>query len=65
MTQLIYQIGNVYTTSYSEALKLREQFPHDTYKRHYIPVEQQTQAQKDAQKEHARKAAEYRAAHKK
>jgi len=65
MTQVIYQIGDVYTTLYSEALKLREQFPRATYKRIYLPVDQQTQAQKDAQKEHARKAAEYRAAHKK
>ena len=65
MTKVVYQIGEIYTTLYSEALKLKEQFPHATCKCHYIPVDQQTQAQKDAQKEHARKAAEYRAAHKK
>lgn len=63
MTELVYQVGNVYTTLYSEAVKLEEQL-HTPKKRIYRPVEEYTQAQKDAFKAHAAKAAAYRKEHK-
>ena len=64
MTELIYKIGDTYTTNYAIALSLRDQ-TRKPLTRIYRPVDETTEAQKEQMREHARKAAEYRKAQKK
>ena len=59
MTELIYKIGDHYTTNYAIALSLRDQ-TRQPITRIYRPVEIVTDAQKAKFKAHAEKAAEYR-----
>lgn len=64
MTELYYKIGETFTSSYGDALRLAE-FTGDEIKRIYKKPEQYTPEQKAAFSAHAKKAAEYRAANKK
>lgn len=64
MTELIYKVGDEYFTTRALALVARDMSgkPMTCI---YRPVEQYTPEQKAAFSAHAKKAAEYRAAHKK
>lgn len=60
MTQLIYKIGDTYTTNYVIALSLRDQ-TRQPITRIYRPIDETTDEQREQQRIHREKAAAYRA----
>ena len=60
MTELIYKIGDHYTTNYATALTLRDQL-RENITRIYRPIDETTDAQREQMRVHREKAAAYRA----
>jgi hypothetical protein len=60
MTELIYKIGETYTTNYAIALSLWKQTKYPI-QRVYRPVDETTDEQREQQRIHREKAAAYRA----